>query len=236
MWCDLLRAATLDRNMEGYKVIPLISYEGEEQSGLEQVNSLLASALFEDPQFKEIFPDDSQRRYQLSYLFERLVWLKIWNEGGFSFVMVSETNKVVGCIFLTPFESPASFWQKVQVGMLVAPLFIGWRNFQTMMNISSTNDNLKHQYFQETGENQSDYFLVSHVAIAPELQGKGLGKMLVNFVGDHSRSKGRSLILGTATLGNVEFYKKCGFKHEKTQSIEGREGTPVYYYVMTRKM
>eukprot|EP01112_Ceratiomyxa_fruticulosa_P005595 TRINITY_DN1629_c0_g3_i1.p1 TRINITY_DN1629_c0_g3~~TRINITY_DN1629_c0_g3_i1.p1 ORF type:complete len:220 (-),score=33.56 TRINITY_DN1629_c0_g3_i1:22-681(-) len=219
--------------MEGYKVIPLSPTEH-----LEAITPLLTEAFFDDPKFKEMFPDNSQRKYELSWLFERMVWMKAYREDSFHFVVVCEkTDRVVGCIFLTPLGAHTSFWLKVQAGLLVAPYYIGWRNFQTMMSISSFIDGVENQYFEETGANRSDYFLISHVAISPEHQGKGLGKMLVNFVIDHSRSKGRSLLLGTAKLSNVEFYKKCGFKLEKTQSIEGKAlGMPIYEYLMTRKM
>ncbi|KAF8997489.1 hypothetical protein BDQ17DRAFT_1248543, partial [Cyathus striatus] len=46
--------------------------------------------------------------------------------------------------------------------------------------------------------------------IAPEYQGKGLGKMLFNYVDNMAASQGKSVVLETTTNVNVAIYKHLG--------------------------
>jgi ribosomal protein S18 acetylase RimI-like enzyme len=55
------------------------------------------------------------------------------------------------------------------------------------------------------------------LAIAPQRQGQGLGKMLVAWLLEEARRrKKQQVIVGTSTTstGNILFYQKCGFRAE----------------------
>lgn len=56
---------------------------------------------------------------------------------------------------------------------------------------------------------------IVELAIAPERQGRGLGKQLVAWLVDEARRRGKhGVIVGTsnASLDNIAFYQKCGFR------------------------
>ncbi|ORY32081.1 hypothetical protein BCR39DRAFT_524094 [Naematelia encephala] len=53
---------------------------------------------------------------------------------------------------------------------------------------------------------------VNLLAVSPRVQGKGLGKALINVLVEEARREQVPLILGTQKLENVKFYEKHGFK------------------------
>lgn len=56
---------------------------------------------------------------------------------------------------------------------------------------------------------------IVELAMAADRQGEGLGRQLVAWVADEARRRGkRALEVGTsnASLGNLAFYQKCGFR------------------------
>lgn len=59
---------------------------------------------------------------------------------------------------------------------------------------------------------------IMELAIAPERQGQGLGKHFIMWLVDEARRRGkRQLLVGTAnaSIGNIAFYQKCGFRMEQ---------------------
>ena len=56
---------------------------------------------------------------------------------------------------------------------------------------------------------------IMELAIAPEHQGRGLGKQLVAWLLDEARRRGKGkLLVGTAnsSISNIAFYQKCGLR------------------------
>jgi GNAT superfamily N-acetyltransferase len=56
---------------------------------------------------------------------------------------------------------------------------------------------------------------IMELAIAPEHQGRGLGKQLVAWLLDEARRRGKgNLLVGTAnsSISNIAFYQKCGLR------------------------
>jgi GNAT superfamily N-acetyltransferase len=55
-------------------------------------------------------------------------------------------------------------------------------------------------------------FEIKNIATEPASQGKGYGKHLINFICDHYRGRGRTMIVGTGDSPlTVPFYTRCGF-------------------------
>lgn len=63
------------------------------------------------------------------------------------------------------------------------------------------------------------YAVILDVVIAPEFQGRGLGKWLLRSMLEHPRLKGLRVVLWTTD--QVEFYRACGFKHEEAFQLLG---------------
>ena len=56
-------------------------------------------------------------------------------------------------------------------------------------------------------------FEIKNIATAPEAQGKGYGRKLIEFVLDYYKDRCREMLVGTGDSPlTVPFYKKCGFK------------------------
>jgi GNAT superfamily N-acetyltransferase len=61
---------------------------------------------------------------------------------------------------------------------------------------------------------------IVELAVAPERRGQGLGRRLVEWVADEGRRRGKgALEVGTsnASLGNIAFYQKCGFRMDRVR-------------------
>jgi GNAT superfamily N-acetyltransferase len=68
---------------------------------------------------------------------------------------------------------------------------------------------------------QSEPCEVQELAIAQEYQGQGLGKQLVEWLLAEARRRGKSaIIVGTsnASIGNIAFYQRCGFRMEHVRA------------------
>lgn len=56
---------------------------------------------------------------------------------------------------------------------------------------------------------------ILELAVAPENQGRGLGRQIVSWLADEARRRGkRRLTVGTgnSSLGNIAFYQRCGMR------------------------
>lgn len=61
---------------------------------------------------------------------------------------------------------------------------------------------------------------IVEIAIAPARHGQGLGKHFVLWLVEEARRRGKSaLVVGTpnASLGNLAFYQKCGFRMDQVR-------------------
>ncbi|MFL6215991.1 MAG: GNAT family N-acetyltransferase [Blastocatellia bacterium] len=73
---------------------------------------------------------------------------------------------------------------------------------------------------------------IVELAIAPEQQGKGLGRQFIQWLVAEGRRRGKSEILvGTAnaSIDNIAFYQKCGFRmHEVRRDYFWYHREPVF--------
>lgn len=55
-------------------------------------------------------------------------------------------------------------------------------------------------------------FEIKNIATDPSVQGRGYGRALIEFVMDHYKDRGRTMLVGTGDSPlTVPFYQKCGF-------------------------
>ena len=64
-------------------------------------------------------------------------------------------------------------------------------------------------------------FEIKNIATAPEAQGKGYGRKLIEFVMDYYKDRCREMLVGTGDSPlTVPFYKKCGFtEHHRVKNF-----------------
>ena len=62
---------------------------------------------------------------------------------------------------------------------------------------------------------------IKNIATAPAFQGKGYGRLLIEYVMDHYKSRCRQMLVGTGDSPlTVPFYKKCGFtEHHRVKNF-----------------
>jgi GNAT superfamily N-acetyltransferase len=68
---------------------------------------------------------------------------------------------------------------------------------------------------------QSEPSEILELAIAPDRQGQGLGRQLIDWLITEARRKGKSaLVVGTsnASIDNIAFYQKCGFRMDHVRA------------------
>ena len=73
---------------------------------------------------------------------------------------------------------------------------------------------------------------IEELAVAPERQGQGLGRQLIDWLRGEARRRGyRQMVVGTAnsSIGNIAFYQKCGGRIDHIRPNYFRYyGRPVY--------
>jgi GNAT superfamily N-acetyltransferase len=66
---------------------------------------------------------------------------------------------------------------------------------------------------------------INELAITPERQGQGLGRVFVGWLADEARRRGqRAMLVGTpnSSIGNIAFYQRVGFRmHEVRRDYFG---------------
>ena len=64
-------------------------------------------------------------------------------------------------------------------------------------------------------------FEIKNIATDPNVHGKGYGRKLIEFVLEHYRGKGTTLLVGTGDSPlTVPFYEKCGFtEHHRVKNF-----------------
>lgn len=65
---------------------------------------------------------------------------------------------------------------------------------------------------QKPDEIPEDAILLEMIAVSPEYQGRGVGKAMMNAIGDYSKAVSRPIYLYTANAENVGYYEKLGYK------------------------
>lgn len=71
---------------------------------------------------------------------------------------------------------------------------------------------------------EADHLWVETVAVRSDLQGKGLGQMLMTRAADQARAKGLPelrLLTNAALTTNLQFYAANGFAQDKTEPFRG---------------
>lgn len=69
--------------------------------------------------------------------------------------------------------------------------------------------------------------LIGRIAIAPDMQGSGIGQMLLDAAESHSTADEAELFTGSLSEANLRLYERCGYR--ETQRVEQGEGIQEVY-------
>ena len=64
--------------------------------------------------------------------------------------------------------------------------------------------------------------LVGRIAIAPDMQGEGIGERLLNAAEEHSTATTAELFTGSLSEANIRLYERCGYV--ETERIDQGDG------------
>lgn len=68
-----------------------------------------------------------------------------------------------------------------------------------------------------------ELLLIGRIAVAPDIQGAGIGKRLLDIVEQNSRAPEAELFTGSLSESNIRLYQKCGYRI--TEEIDQGDGT-----------
>ena len=68
-----------------------------------------------------------------------------------------------------------------------------------------------------------ELLLIGRIAIAPDLQGSGIGRALLEAAEQHSRAPEAELFTGSLSEANIRLYERCGYRI--TERVDNGDGT-----------
>jgi len=118
------------------------------------------------------------------------------------------TPEVAGVLFaLPPGHTCLSIREYVRNGFLLAPLFLGLRNYRQSMEC----ERFVGRAQREAMEGRRHYYLWG-VAVDPAKQGKGIGDTLIQTFLNRTDAEGMPVYLETHDGRNVSYYERHGFE------------------------
>lgn len=72
-----------------------------------------------------------------------------------------------------------------------------------------------------------DLLLIGRIAIAPDIQGHGIGQRLLEAAEKHSSATEAELFTGSLSEANIALYKRCGYT--ETQRVDQSDGIEEVY-------
>ena len=125
---------------------------------------------------------------------------------------------------------------KLRDDILRKPLGLGF----TPEELESEKDNMLIAAFEDEDilgccmlvEEKSDTVRLRQMVVLNDLQGKGIGRALMNFAENIARDRGYKIISMHARINAVGFYEKMGYKIASDQFTE----VTIPHYVMEKKL
>ena len=70
---------------------------------------------------------------------------------------------------------------------------------------------------------KDDLLLIGRIAIAPDMQGSGIGRALLEAAEQHSDAREAELFTGSLSKANIRLYEECGYAI--TERVDNGDGT-----------
>ncbi len=173
---------------------------GPDQVG--EAGQVLARAFHDDPFEMWILPDDSKRAPVLAWASE--VWVRYCCKYGQVYTTAGKVEGVAA--WLPPGKFPASRVRLMVMGMVLAPLKLGFAGFSRFM--SSAN------YMEQLHERDVPprHWYLPTLGVDPPRQGQGVGSALIQPALALADASGLPCYLETQRERNVLFYQRHGFE------------------------
>lgn len=178
----------------------------------DEASLLLAASFIDSPSYADIFsevinPIDKMKH--LAFLF--LCNINIVHRkcpSALHCTIEQSSGKVVAFYLLQSNHlSELTLYEKITGGLLWVPFLVG---FQCMLKIVQVDDAFTAKEKLLMGDRS--HFMLNRVAVAPHLQGTGIGSKMLTIGIQEADDAGLPIALSTQKLRNVEFYSRLGFK------------------------
>lgn len=202
-----------------WKITMILDCKSCSPDRIRDISAMLGRAFFEDPFYKYIMPDERSRFKQLGW------WMTCMISYGWEYGQIQVTDEPISgtAIWLKPDNPLINTLSMARMGMMGAPIRLGIRGFARMMEVSNV-----WEYLHEQEPSHHWYLMV--LGVDPPYQGRGIGSSLMQPVLEQADKEGMPCYLETMTYGDVEFYRKRGFK----MVAEGQVGDRIPYWTMRR--
>ena len=180
-----------------------------EPSQSDALARVLSRALYDEPKFRYILPDDEDRLALLPAFFRASI----------------RASQLYGEIHTTPGGDGAALWiaprqtvipaSMVHTGSLSMPFRLGWANFRRCRDLEERLD-VVHQRLIA-----GPHWYLMALGVEPSKQGKGIGEALLEPVLSRADSQGSPCYVETCNERNLPFYKRHGFQIAGGGNIPG---------------
>jgi GNAT superfamily N-acetyltransferase len=173
----------------------------------------VARALYDDPVFSFLLPDDARRARQLERGFDYFAQ-RIWFPHEESYT----TDSAVGGAFWLP---PGEWHLSLLKQLAMMPGLIARMGVRDMPRLLRTLSLIEARHPREA------HFYLPVIGVAPEWQGKGLGAGLLRVVLDRCDREGVPAYLEASSERNRAFYERNGFEVREELRVPGG-GPPIW--------
>ena len=181
---------------------------------------LLADAFFDDPGFVYCFPDERSRHAHLTWLYTRL--LRVNERLGHTYTATRD-DADGALAWLSSWHPPGDEVGAVAMirgGMLGVPLRMGALAMKRLVESAAVMTLARRDVI-----GRRPYWYLDLFAVAPEMQGKGIGRrLLARQIQDLAQIAPRPYMLFTSKESNVAFYRGNGFREARVDTIGGSGG------------
>lgn len=175
-----------------------------------KIGRALASAFFNEPNFTYIISDDKRRMKVLSWFFGTFVV----NLGKIFGETYTSENASGAAIWMKP-EENVNFWGAIRAGLLKMPFHFRFDEIRRSMKLSNYIEQIR-----DENAPQPHWYLIA-LGVEPDVQGRGLGSLLLEPVLSRADRDGTECYLETFSEKSRDFYYKFGFevieKHQVPQ-------------------
>lgn len=127
---------------------------------------------------------------------------------------------------LKPPQATISFPRMFKAGMLSLPFKVGFNNFRRFLQLTNQLERSHKRLMPRP------HWFGMVMGVAPQQQGKGLGRALLHPVLQKADAEGVPCYLETCALRNVDLYRRYGFDTIELSEIP--RGGP-YFWMMARQ-
>lgn len=175
-----------------------------------KIGQAFSHAFLNEPNFIYIIPNDDQRSKALQWFFGSFV-VRLGMLYGEVFI---PKNNGGGAIWIKP-NRRVKFMGALQAGLLKMPFYFGFNGIKRSMKLSNYVEKIREEYAPE------QHWYLMALAVAPNLQGKGIGSALIHNILLRTDKENIACYLETFSQSGVNFYNKLGFevlqKHQVPQ-------------------